>query len=41
MAIALVLGEKNSAKKQDENDDEGEGELSKQDRGKNDAFILY
>ena len=34
MAIALVLGEENSAKKQDENEDEGEGELPKQERGK-------
>merc|ERR1712008_493265 len=32
MAIALVLGEENSAKKQDENEDEGK--LPKQERGK-------
>ena len=38
MAIALVLGEKNSAKKQEENEDEGEGELPKQERGKSNAL---
>ena len=39
MAIALVLGEKNSAKKQDENEDEGDGELlPKQERGKSNAL---
>ena len=43
MAIALVLGEENSAKKQDENEDEGEGEgeLPNQERGKNNALIWY
>ena len=35
MAIALVLGEENFGKKQDENEDEGDGEeLPKQERGK-------
>ena len=38
MAIALVLGEENSAKKQDENEDDGEGELPKQERGKSNAL---
>jgi len=38
MAIALVLGEENSAKKQDENEDEGEGELPKQERGKSEEI---
>merc|ERR1712045_237680 len=36
MAIALVLGEENSAKMQDENEDEGEGELPKQERARRD-----
>jgi hypothetical protein len=38
MAIALVLGQENSAKKQDENEDEGEGELPKQERGKSEEI---
>merc|ERR1712110_83878 len=38
MAIALVLGEENSAKMQDENEDEGEGELPKQERGKSEEI---
>ena len=38
MAIALVLGEENSAKKQDENEDDGEGKLPKQERGKSNAL---
>merc|ERR1711935_1018762 len=38
MAIALVLGEENSAKKQDENEDDGEGKLPKQERGKSDEI---
>ena len=42
MAIALVLGEENFAKKQDENEDGGEdggeGELPKQGRGKSNAL---
>ena len=38
MAIALVLGEENFGKKQDENEDEGEGELPKQERGKSNAL---
>merc|ERR1711956_12762 len=38
MAIALVLGEENSAKKQDENEDDGEGKLPKQERGKSEEI---
>ena len=39
MAIALVLGEENFGKKQDENEDEGDGEeLPKQERGKSNAL---
>ena len=39
MAIALVLGEENFGKKQDENEDEGDGEeLPKQERGKGNAL---
>ena len=38
MAIALVLGEENFGKKQDENEDDGEGELPKQERGKSNAL---
>merc|ERR1712008_456908 len=38
MAIALVLGEENSAKKQDENEDDGEGKLPKQERGKSEKI---
>merc|ERR1712037_782712 len=34
MAIALVLGEEDFGKKQDENEDDGEGELPKQEGGK-------
>ena len=38
MAIALVLGEENFGKKQDENEDDGEGELPKQERGKSNVL---
>ena len=37
MAIALVLGEENFGKKQDENEDDGE-EVPKQERGKSNAL---
>ena len=38
MAIALVLGEEDFGEKQDENEDDGEGELPKQERGKSNAL---